>query len=201
MQEDREHNKGAGYLYWLVDDTRTPIESIADAQAFENFLEHHPGAIDRVHDFAHAIVNAADLGGAGAHSTNVVEFLSVFEQALMWLPTRETVYRHSSISLAVAIARSLRIGQQIRIQGVGTVVGQVQVKGPALLVLSGLCRLQKANRTIRPEFRYIAWLLAYFSVLDHLHIVEILGQARRHRNPIFESFLWIQIVSQMPLAN
>jgi hypothetical protein len=46
MPEDGEHNKGAGYLYWLVDDTKTPIESIADAQAFENFLKSHPGAID-----------------------------------------------------------------------------------------------------------------------------------------------------------
>ena len=46
MQEDGEHNKGAGYLYWLVDETKEPIESTADAQAFENFLEQHPGAID-----------------------------------------------------------------------------------------------------------------------------------------------------------
>ena len=46
MSEDGEHNKGAGYLYWLVDDTKRPIESIADAQVFEDFLERHPGAID-----------------------------------------------------------------------------------------------------------------------------------------------------------
>ncbi len=46
MPEDGKHNKGAGYLYWLVDDTKRPVESIADAQAFEGFLENHPGAID-----------------------------------------------------------------------------------------------------------------------------------------------------------
>ena len=46
MPEDGEHNKRAGYLYWLVDESKTPIEGIADAQVFENFLKKHPGAID-----------------------------------------------------------------------------------------------------------------------------------------------------------
>jgi len=44
--EDGEHNKGAGYLYWLVDESGQPIDAQPDAQAFERYLAAHPGAID-----------------------------------------------------------------------------------------------------------------------------------------------------------
>lgn len=44
--EDGQHNRGAGYLYWLVDESKTPVDAHADAQAFENYLAKHPGAID-----------------------------------------------------------------------------------------------------------------------------------------------------------
>ncbi|HIQ23182.1 MAG TPA: hypothetical protein EYH34_18310 [Planctomycetes bacterium] len=44
--EDGQHNKGAGYLYWLVDESRRPIAAQPDAQAFERYLADHPGAID-----------------------------------------------------------------------------------------------------------------------------------------------------------
>ncbi len=44
--EDGEHNKGAGYLYWLVDESRQPIDARPDAQAFERYLAERPGAID-----------------------------------------------------------------------------------------------------------------------------------------------------------
>jgi hypothetical protein len=44
--EDGEHNKGAGYLYWLVDEKQTPIDARPDAGAFECFLQENPGAID-----------------------------------------------------------------------------------------------------------------------------------------------------------
>jgi hypothetical protein len=44
--EDGEHNQGAGYLYWLVDETREPPRATPDAQSFEKYLARHPGAID-----------------------------------------------------------------------------------------------------------------------------------------------------------
>jgi len=43
---DGEHNKGAGYLYWLVDESQKPFHAHPDAQAFERYLAEHPGAID-----------------------------------------------------------------------------------------------------------------------------------------------------------
>jgi hypothetical protein len=43
---DGEHNQGAGYLYWLVDECRSPIDAQPDAQAFERYLAEHSGAID-----------------------------------------------------------------------------------------------------------------------------------------------------------
>ena len=46
MEEDGEHNKGAGYLYWLVDDSVDPIQTIPDARTFEQFLAENPGIID-----------------------------------------------------------------------------------------------------------------------------------------------------------
>lgn len=44
--EDGQHNQGAGYLYWLVDESSVPISAEADAQSFETYLAEHPGAID-----------------------------------------------------------------------------------------------------------------------------------------------------------
>lgn len=44
--EDGEHNKGAGYVYWLVDDKQQPFRATPDAQAFETFLAENPGAVD-----------------------------------------------------------------------------------------------------------------------------------------------------------
>jgi hypothetical protein len=44
--EDGQHNQGAGYLYWLVDEGVSPIQAKPDAQAFENYLAQDPGAID-----------------------------------------------------------------------------------------------------------------------------------------------------------
>ncbi len=44
--DDGEHNQGAGYLYWLVDETGSPIDARPDAQAFEGYLAEHPAAID-----------------------------------------------------------------------------------------------------------------------------------------------------------
>lgn len=46
MAEDGDHNKGAGYLYWLVDDSGPEPKAKPDAQAFEGFLAENPGAID-----------------------------------------------------------------------------------------------------------------------------------------------------------
>jgi hypothetical protein len=44
--DDGQHNQGAGYLYWLVDESRDPIDARPDAQVFERYLAEHPGAID-----------------------------------------------------------------------------------------------------------------------------------------------------------
>lgn len=46
FQEDGEHNKGAGYLYWLVDDRQKPVQVTPDCQVFESFLRANPGAVD-----------------------------------------------------------------------------------------------------------------------------------------------------------
>lgn len=44
--DDGEHNKGASYLYWLVDESGTKIDAQPDAQAFERYLAERNGAID-----------------------------------------------------------------------------------------------------------------------------------------------------------
>ena len=44
--EDGEHNKGAGYVYWLVDESQQPADVRPDAQVFESYLRDHPGAVD-----------------------------------------------------------------------------------------------------------------------------------------------------------
>ena len=44
--EDGVHNQGAGWLYWLVDESQTPVDARPDAQTFEKYLAEHSGAID-----------------------------------------------------------------------------------------------------------------------------------------------------------
>jgi len=57
--DDGEHNQGAGYLYWLVDETRTPVDARPDAQSFEKHLAANPGAIDLwIGGHSHMLPNA-----------------------------------------------------------------------------------------------------------------------------------------------
>ncbi len=48
--DDGDHNKGAGYIYWVVDESTDPYRKIPDAQAFENYLSENQnndtGAMD-----------------------------------------------------------------------------------------------------------------------------------------------------------
>ncbi|MFO7907814.1 MAG: metallophosphoesterase [Pirellulaceae bacterium] len=44
--DDGIHNRGAGYLYWLVDESQSPIDARPDAQVFEKYLAANPGAMD-----------------------------------------------------------------------------------------------------------------------------------------------------------
>jgi hypothetical protein len=46
FKDDGKHNKGASYLYWLVDESGKQIDATPNAQAFEQYLATHPGSID-----------------------------------------------------------------------------------------------------------------------------------------------------------